>query len=278
MVAIVNHSLVSIHSLHYVLFTIRSYNTENETVLPMAPLVFENSSARKEEHFINVLNFGGWDPKEKERYSICIYYYRSNISIEQPDLFICQDVMNDYLMYARSKSHPEYRLLFILTQYLIILTILFVLQSLLSMRKHRIAYIVHQHLISKAHRFRNSFSSLSLVRQSVSSADILTSDELDSTDNDPRFSTRIVSSPVSSAIDTVSPNEDEPFIKLPANKNHVQFLLGEAEESDDTDEVDSTLPTNEPYCDRSDALQSVAHILDSDKPWCKYKRPSISPC
>ena len=287
-----NHSLSSIHSLHYLLFTFRSYNPKNETVLPMEPLVFEGSRARQEKHFINALSVGGLDPKKKERYTFCIYYYQRNISIEWPDLSICQDVINDHTMYTHSQAHSKSDLVFISTQYSIIITILVVLQTLLSMHKRHIAHVVQQHLINKAHRFRSSFSSISLVRQSVSSADILTPHELDCRGENHQFSAGIVSSPIMlqsnasilSAVGTASSEENEPFIKLAANKNHVQFLLGEEEESDDTDEADGTqldpkaLADSGPYGDRSDAMQSIAHILDNDKPWCKYKRPSISVC
>ena len=282
MVDIVNHSLTSIHSLRYVLFAFRSHNPKNETVLPMERLVLEGSRTRQEGHFINALSVGGLDSKKKERYTFCIYYYQSNISIERPDLFICQDVINDHTMYTHSQAHSKSDLVFISTQYSIIITILAVLQILLSMHKRHIADVVQQHLINKAHRFRSSFSSISLVRQSVSSANILTPDELDCTDEDHRFPTRIVSSPTmlqshssnTSVVGTVGCEENEPFIKLAANKNHVQFLLGEEEESDDTDEADGTqidpktLTESGPYGDRSDAMQSIAHILDSDKPWC----------
>jgi predicted RND superfamily exporter protein len=136
------------------------------------------------------------------------------------------------------------------------------------MRKRRLAHIVHQHLINKTQRLRSTLSSVSLVRQSFSSIDTTTEQQHKTISGrvhhqENKLKKRIISSP------------DEPFLKLISNKNHVHFFFGLDEGSDDNESNTSLNPQirtthNEPYSDRSDALLSMAHILDTNKPWSKH--------
>ena len=84
-----------------------------------------------------------------------------------------------------------------------------------------------------------------------------------------------------------SSDENEPFLRRIPSKNHVHFLLGPGEGSDEdnTDDEHETThhPTttttnhNEPYGDQSDALLSMAHILDTNKPWSRHDHdPSMA--
>jgi hypothetical protein len=186
-----------------------------------------------------------------------------------PDLFICQDIIHDH------SKHPVHGLVFVLTQYSIILGILIVLQGLFSMRKRRIAHIIHQHLINKTQRIRSTLSSVSLVRQSFSSMDAAQNHENE-------LKKRITSSPAIILSDESSPknlpkhsDENEPFLKLLSNKNHVHFFCSFDEGSDDSEsnDIPTLNPSIEPYSDQSDALSSMAHILDSSKPWSKHITP-----
>jgi hypothetical protein len=102
---------------------------------------------------------------------------------------------------------------------------------------------------------------------------------------DNRLKKRIISSPAIILSDSSVPlhngtnsfDEDEPFLKLTSTKNHVHFLLGLDEGSDDYQSEDIQIDTtlNEPYRDRSDALLSMAHILDTNKPWSKHNHHTI---
>lgn len=291
LVSVRSHWINSIHPLRYSLFIIRQYKTNMEEVLNMTALNLTRDAETKQHCYLSVLKLKRLNLKE--RYSVCIYYYRSNTSIRHADLFICQDIINDYHKYAHDKAHAPYGLLFILTQYSIIFAILLILQTLFSIRKRRIAEIVHQQLISKAQRVRASFSSISFIRQSISSndtpIDTVENDSL-SADQDPYPKESPISpKTILSNVSIPSFDENQPFIKTASNKNHVQFLLGEAEDSDTTDENDPTKSngisssaskssSHEPYGDQSDALMYMAHILDGEKPWSKYKRASISVC
>ncbi len=156
-------TIQSIYSLKYYLFTIRQYKTNTEKVLKMEQLILKTTPSGNDEHFSNSLLLIRLNPKEK--YSICIYYYQNDILTKMPDLIICQDIMHDHL------KHSVHGLLFILTQYSIILGILIVLQGLFSMRKRRLAHILHQHFMDKAQRLCSRLSSVSLIRQSFSSMD-----------------------------------------------------------------------------------------------------------
>jgi hypothetical protein len=281
MVFIPSRSIQSIHSLKYFLFTIRQYKTNTEKVLKMEQLILKTTSSRHDEHFSNSLLLIRLNPKEK--YSVCIYYYQLNISTQMPDLFMCQDIMHDHL------KHPVHGLLFVLTQYSIILGILIVLQGLFSMRKRRLAHIVHQHLINKTQRLRSTLSSVSLVRQSFSSIDTTTEQQHKTISGrvhhqENKLKKKVISSPaivlsepsIPSSINTkTNLDENEPFLKLISNKNHVHFFFGLDEGSDDNESNTSLNPQirtthNEPYSDRSDALLSMAHILDTNKPWSKH--------
>jgi hypothetical protein len=293
MVSIPSRSIDSIHSLKYFLFTIRQYKTNTEIVLEIKQLFLKNTTLRDYEHFSNSLQLVRLNPKEK--YSICIYYYQVNNTIQMPDLLICQDIINDHL------KHSVHGLLFILTQYSIIIAMLIVLQGLFSMRKRRLAHIIHQHFINKTQRIRSTLSSVSLIRQSFSSMDTTTTEQQNHTRNshvvhyesmkyeENKLKKRIISSPaiiltessMSSDADGSVLDENDPFIKLTSNKNHVHFLLGLDEGSGDDDDseesvTDLQVPTSyrEPYSDRADALLSMAHILDTNKPWCKHSHHS----
>ncbi|CAF4632273.1 unnamed protein product, partial [Rotaria sp. Silwood2] len=166
MLSIGSRSIPSIYSLKYFLFTIRQYKTNTEKVLQIEHLILKTTPSRTDQYFSNSLLLLRLNPKEK--YSICIYYYQMNISTQMPDIFICQDIMHDHL------KHSVYGLLFVLTQYSIIIGLLIVLQGFFTARKRRLAHIVHQHLINKAQRFRSTLSSVSLVRQSVNLMDTTT--------------------------------------------------------------------------------------------------------
>jgi hypothetical protein len=292
MVSIPSRSIDSIYSLKYYLFTIRQYKTNKEIVLKMEQLILKTTPLKKDEHFSNSLLLIRLNPKEK--YSICIYYYQMNISTQISDLFICQHIRHDHL------KHSVHGLLFVLTQYSIILGILIVLQGLFSMRKRRLAHIIHQHLINKTQRLRSTLSSVSLVRQSFSSIDATTEHQHNTINShinykENKLKKRIISSPaivLSEPSTTLSNNnnnntknldENEPFLKLMSNKNHVHFFFGLEEGSDDNESNDFQNDTkvnpqissthNEPYGDRSDALLSMAHILDTNKPWSKHNLP-----
>ena len=263
MVSIPSRSNLSIYSLKYYLFTIRQYKTNIEKVLIMEQLILKSTSTGHDEYFSNSLQLIRLNPKEK--YSICIYYYQTNSSSQMPDLFICIDIMHDHL------KHSSHGLLFVLTQYSIIFAILIVLQGLYSIRKRRITHIIRQNLINKTQRIRSTFSSISLVRHSFSSMDATTNE----------IKKRNTSSPaiiLSESSPKQSDEETQPFIKLISNKNHVHFFCSFDENSDDSESNgspnDSTFnPSIEPYSDRSDALSSMAHILDSNKPWSKHITP-----
>ncbi|CAF1063353.1 unnamed protein product [Rotaria sordida] len=285
MLSILTRSIQSIHSLKYFLFTIRQYKTNTGKVLQMEQLVLQTTPSSTDEYFSNSLLLLRLNPKEK--YSVCIYYYQTNISTQMPDLFVCQDVMHDYL------QHSVHGLLFVLTQYSIIIGLLIVLQGLFTVRKRRLAHIVHQHLVNKAQRLRSTFSSVSLGRQSVNLMDTTIEEKntkINGHTNQEKNKLKkcFISSPaiiLSEPSNNTNNNSDEnePFLKLTTGKNHVHFLLGLDEESDDNDNdnanenipngITFNLPLtsthSEPYSDRSDALSSMAHILDTNKPWSK---------
>ena len=269
MISLPSRSLHSIQLLKYYLFTIRQHKTNTHKILQMDQLIPKISSTSKEEYFSNSLLLCRLNPKEK--YSVCIYYYRTNLSMAMPDLFICQDIMHDHL------KHSSHGIFFILTQYSIILGILVILQGLFSMRKRRITQILHQHFVNKTQRIRSTLSSVSLIQQSFSSMDTATEPQQhdeSKTDQENQLKKRFVSSPaiISNQPSTIpSIDEHEPFLKLNTNKNHVHFFFGLDEPSDDNESNDANF---EPYSDRLDALSSMAHILESNKPWSKHHQRS----
>jgi hypothetical protein len=287
MISIPSRSIQSIYSLKYFLFTIRQYKTNTEKVIQkIEPLILKTTPLRNYEHFSNSLLLSRLNPKE--RYSICIYYYQNNSSIEMPNFIICQDLMHDHL------KHSVHGLLFILTQYSIILGILIVLQGLYSMKKRRLAHIVHQRLMDKAQRLCSRLSSVSLIRQSCSSMDATLEQQTNAINGhinheENKLKKRIISSPAivlnEPSIIVNNGDEHEPFLKLSSAKNHVHFVLGldggfddnESEDilSDTTLNLRSPPTHSEPYDDRSDAFLSMAHILDTNKPWSKYNNPTI---
>ncbi|CAF1568263.1 unnamed protein product [Adineta ricciae] len=269
-----NHS---IDILKYYRFTIRQFKTKLEKILNMEQLFVKRTTQRNFDHFANSLLLKRLNPKEK--YSVCIYYYRDNVSTEMPDLFICQEIMHDHL------KHSVHGLLFILTQYSVIIGILVVLQGLFSMRKRRLAHIVHQHLINKSQRLRSTLSSISLVRQSFSSMDGPTSLYQHTNHDEDKFKKRIISSPAIVLTQPSTPSchssdENEPFLRLAPAKNHVHFLLG-LDENDDTESdcIDNqqipTMNVDETYGDHCDALLSMAHILDTNKPWSRQSHSTL---
>jgi hypothetical protein len=309
MVTMPSRSLKSIFSLEYFLFIIRPYEKNKEIILKMEKLTIKNETSIQTDHFLNSLRLTGLNHKEK--YSVCICYYQTNGSTKAPDLLLCQDIINDYSKFSELRTDPKHGLLFITTQYSIILALLVVLQSVFTMRKRRIAQIIGQHLSTTAHTIRSTFSSSNVTRQSFSSLDTAAEQQHHATsghttqrepamNGEGRMKKRIISSPAivirepSISIDNVNngatiTDENEPFLKRIPSKNHVHFLIGPNEGSDDESgdndnegiETDITVdpPTasahREPYDDQADALLSMAHILDTNKPWsCHSHNPS----
>ncbi|CAF1075528.1 unnamed protein product [Rotaria magnacalcarata] len=328
-------SLKSLYSLEYFLFIIRPYNKNREIVLKMAKLNSRNTTSRPYPHFENSLRLTSLNHKEK--YSICIYYYQKNISMKFPDLLLCQDIINDYAKFAHLKADAKHGLVFIGTQYSIIIGLLVVLQSVYSMRKRRITEYISQHLTTTAHSIRSTLSSVSLVRQSFSSLDAAAEQQHNhhttntqnsqhetKTDEEGKLKRRLPSAQFNiqnsqheiktdeegktkkrspstqfNTINHLSPpmsdgatssDETEPFLKRVSSKNHVHFLLGPGEGSDDDDDVhqndgnetnknsnsQSASDSAEPYGDQADALLSMAHILDTNKPWSRHNQDTSS--
>ncbi|CAF1189836.1 unnamed protein product [Rotaria sordida] len=299
-------SLKKISSLKYFHFIIRPYNQNREIILKKEKLSSKNTTLRPHPHFSNSLRLTSLNHNEK--YSICICYYQTNISTKPPDLLVCQDIINDYAKFAHLRTDPKHGLLFITTQYSIIIGLLVVLQSIFTMRKRRITEFISQHLAVTAQNIRTTLSSVSLVRQSFSSLDAAAeqqqqqqqrstnsqTNQRELTDLElKRIKKRNISSPaivvnqltVPTNDGAISSDETEPFLKRIPSKNHVHFLLGPGEGSDNDDddnenegsETNKTLnsqltPTHgEPYRDQADALLSMAHILDTNKPWSQYR-------
>jgi hypothetical protein len=265
----------------------------------MEKLYIKNTTSRLYPHFSNSLRLTALNHKEK--YSICISYYQTNTSTGAPDLLLCQDIINDYSKFSELRTDPKHGLLFITTQYSIIIALLIVLQSAFTMRKRRITEIVAKHIAITKHNIRTTFSSVSLGRQSCSSLDAAeqqqqqqhTANSL-AVQREPTINEeggikkRIISSPVivlsepSMSVDNGATNSDEnePFLKQIPSKNHVHFLLGTGEDDDDNETEDVEVNTivsprrasahREPYCDQADALLSMTHILDTNKPWSRH--------
>ncbi|CAF0802328.1 unnamed protein product [Adineta steineri] len=293
----------SIMLLEYFVFIIRPYHKNKEIILKMEKLNLKNTTSKPYLHFSNSLLLTALNHKEK--YSICISYYRQNTSTKIPDLLLCQDIINDYSKFSELRADAKHGLLFITTQYSIIIALLVVLQSVFTMRKRRVAQLISKQLHATAHSIRSTLSSVSLVRQSVSSLDAAA--ELQqhqhqhhatnhshaiprqpTIDEETKMKKRIISSPaivlsepsVSIDNDTHTTDENEPFLKRIPSKNHVHFLLGPGEDDDggEHDDIESHTLNNsqtasndkEPYSDQSDALLSMAHILDTNKPWSRH--------
>ncbi|CAF2363759.1 unnamed protein product [Rotaria sp. Silwood2] len=297
-------SLKSIFLLEYFLFIIRPYNQNREIILKMEKLSLKNTTSRSYPHFSNSLRLTSLNHNEK--YTVCICYYQTNISTKAPDLLLCQDVINDYAKFAHLKADPRHGLFFITTQYSIIIGLLVVLQSIFSIRKRRITQYIAQHLTTTAQSIRSTLSSVSLVRQSFSSLDAAAeqqqqhSTKSHTSQHEPTiveekgFKKRIISSPaivinqlsVPTNDGATSSDETEPFLKRIPSKNHVHFLLGpgEGSDNDDDDNEHESIPNNktlnpqsiptdeEPYRDQTDALLSMAHILDTNKPWSRHSQ------
>ncbi|CAF2113269.1 unnamed protein product [Rotaria magnacalcarata] len=286
MLSIPSRTIQSTVLLKYFRFTIRQYKTNMEKVLPIAPLMKKQlPPPRIGEFYSNALKLLRLNPKET--YSICIYYYQSNVSIQMPDLFICQDLLLDHL------KAPERDFIFILTQYSIIIGFLIILQTLFSIKKRRLAHILHQHLVNKAQKFRSTLSSVSLVRQSLNLSDTTAEQKHIRTNghvypeknilkkrftSSPAIVLNEPSVPLNKSIN--NPDENEPFLKLATGKNHVHFLLGLDEESENDDDNETTPDDttlnpplasrlSEPYGDNCDAILSMAHIFESNKPWSR---------
>ena len=271
MISVPSSSTVeSLISLKYYLFVIRQYKTNMEKILSMDQLNLRTSSTGIEHYYSNALILERLNPKEK--YSICIYYYQVNSSSNIADLSICVDLMHDH------SKHSAHGLLFVLTQYSIILGILIVLQGLFSMRKRRLAHIIHQHFLNRKQRILSTLSSVSLVRQSFSSASVLPED------HQIELKKRVISSPAiiitapSTPSSPGSPrpiDETEPLIEMTSNRNHVHFFCHVDEDSDE-DDIVFVPPHHEPYSDQPNALLCMTHILDTNKPWCKHS-PETTP-
>lgn len=294
MATVPSRSLKSITVLKYFHFIIRPYHSNREIVLKMEKLNIKNTTSIKYNHFSNILRLTALNHHEK--YSVCICYYQTNTPTKSPDLFLCQDIINDYGKFSHLRADPKHGLVFIITQYSIILALLFVLQSVFTMRKRRIAQYIGQIVSNKAHSFRTTLSSVSLGRQSFSSLEAAAAEQQQhATDGHaiPRevkineesgLKKRIISSPAIVISEPATPmnhganssDETEPFLKLIPSKNHVHFLLGPNDGSDDDDEnlesenTDGNTTQREPYDDQGDALLSMAHILDTNKPWCRH--------
>ncbi|CAF3542794.1 unnamed protein product [Rotaria sp. Silwood1] len=295
MLSLTTRTFQSIYSLKFFRFTVQEYKT-NTTVLPMKQLILESTASGNDKYFSNSLLLLRLNPKEK--YVICIFYYQLNVSTQMPDLFMCLNIMHDHL------NDSAHGLIFVLTQYSIILGLLIVLQVLFIVRKRRLAHIVHQHLINTTQRLRSTLSSVSLVRQSMNLMDTIieqkttrmnghVNQEMNKLKKHIIPSSAIVISEPTIESNNIenSSNENEPFLKLTTEKTHVHFLLGLNDESDDNNGGDDDdddddkgyekIPNNktfiplimptlmEPYDDQSDALSSIAHILDTNKPWSK---------
>ena len=169
MVSMPSRAVKSIFSLEYFLFIIRPYTSNKEIILKMEKLHPKENISSTFTYFSNALRLTALNPKEK--YSICICYYRTNLSTDTPDLLLCQDIINDYSKFSHLRTDPKHGLLFITTQYSIIIALLAFLQGTFTIRKRRYAQIIRQHLTTKAHSIRTTLSSVSLVRQSFSSLD-----------------------------------------------------------------------------------------------------------
>jgi hypothetical protein len=299
MAAMPSRSVKSITVLQYFRFIIRPYHKNREITLKLEKLNLKNSTSNKYRHFSNALRLTALNHDEK--YSVCICYYQMNSSTKVPDLVLCQDVINDYSKFSHLKTDPKHGLVFIATQYSIIIALLVVLQSVFTMRKRRVAEIFGQMVANKAHSIRTTLSSVSLVRQSFSSLDAAAEQQQQqhatnghaihrepTVEEEKGIKKRIISSPaivISEQSVPVAPSgtesdENEPFLKRIPSKNHVHFLLGPGEGSDEEDDHDnedtdantqvSTSSQREPYNDQADALLSMAHILDTNKPWCRH--------
>jgi hypothetical protein len=300
-----SRSLKSINLLKYFHFIIRPYNKNREIILKMEKLNIKNATSSKNSQFSNVLRLTALNHHEK--YSVCICYYQTNSSTKIPDLLLCQDIINDYSKFGHLKPNAKHSLVFIFTQYSIIFALLVVLQSVFTMRKRRVAHIIGQLVSNKAHSIRTTFSSVSLVRQSFSSLDTAAEQQQQqqqqqqhateghaiqrepTIDEEGRFKKRIISSPaivisepsVTMSHGATSSDETEPFLKRIPSKNHVHFLLGTGEGSDEdgeNEDIDANTALNqqtasshrEPYDDQADALLCMAHILDTNKPWSRH--------
>ncbi|UJR25411.1 hypothetical protein I4U23_006758 [Adineta vaga] len=288
--------LKSITSLKYFVFIIRPYHKTREIILKTEKLVAKNTTENPYPHFSNSLLLTALNNHEK--YSICISYYQTNHSIKIPDLLLCQDIINDYAKFAELKTDIKHGLLFITTQYSIIIALLVVLQSVFTIRKRRLAQVVAKHFTTTAHSIRSTLSSVSLVRQSFSSLDAAgehhhhhhhnTNNQAvprePTIEEETKIKKRIISSPaivlnepsIETDHEATNADENEPFLKRVSSKNHVHFLLGPGEEDDDGGNEDiqinppQTSTSVEPYSDQSDALLSMAHILDTNKPWSRH--------
>jgi hypothetical protein len=293
-----SRSLKSITLLKYFLFIIRPYHKHREIVLKMEKLIVKNTTSRKYHHFSNILTLTALNHNEK--YSICICYYQTNTSTKTPDLVLCQDIINDYAKFAHLKADISHNLVFITTQYSIIIALLVVLQSLYSMRKRQFAQMIGQIVTDKAHSIRATLSSVSLGRQSYSSLEAAAEQQHHATNShvikheptideeDGLKKKKNISSPaiviteptVSINHGATSSDETEPFLKGIPSKNHVHFLLGTGEGSDDDDDdheheatdANTALSEKDPYDDQANAISCMAHILDTNKPWSRHSQ------
>lgn len=302
-----SRTMKSITLLRYYRFIIRPYNKNRDIILKLEKLILRNSTSKRYHHFSSGLRLT--ELNHHEKYSICICYFQNNISLKTPDLILCQDIINDYSKYSNLRTDAKHGLVFITTQYSIIIALLIVLQSVYSMRKRRFTQYIGQIVANKAQSIRSTLSSVSLVRQSFSSLDAAAEQQHamsthaplnDSTIKEEEtgktggFKKRIISSPAivvsqqqtnTSDHGAHSSDENEPFLKRIPSKNHVHFLLGPGEGSDEDEAIDeddenkhddsnssphSASSRRGPYDDQQDALLSMAHILDTNKPWSRH--------
>ena len=294
-----SRSVKSITVLQYFHYIVRPYKINREIILKLEKLHMKNSTSRRYGHFSNTLVLTALNHHEK--YSVCICYYQTNSSTNVPDLLLCQDIVNDYSKFSELRADAKHGLVFITTQYSIIIALLVVLQSVFTMRKRRVTHLLSQLVTTKAHSFRTTLSAVSLARHSFSSLDAAAEHQHHqhatnghavrhepTVEEEKGIKKRILSSPaivISDGFTSINPDvgaldETEPFLPRIPSKNHVHFLLGQGEGSDDEDDHENentdvnthmTVPTQRgPYDDQGDALLSMAHILDTNKPWSRH--------
>lgn len=304
-----SQTLNSISSLNYSLFSIRSHLIEKEVFLPLAKPHRMEDPTSNTTYLSNSLRLSALNHHEK--YTICIFYFQENISLADPELVLCQDIINDYSKFSNLKADLKHGLLFITTQYSIIIVLLVILQTSYTSRKRHWTRTVRQQLTTTANTIRTTLSSVSIGRQSFSSFDHgehhatnghATTREPTIDEEDLVVSQEVsIKSPSIIISETNSSNqrgagsiceENQPFLRKVPSKNHVHFLLGPGEGSDDEMDQDMSFDQNrrdsqsgstrrtsfqaEPYGDQTDALLSMAHILDTNKPWSRHNNdPSI---
>ena len=247
-----SNSLKSIFSLEYFLFLVRPHHQNREIILNMDKLTLRNTTSRPYPHFSNSLRLTSLNHHEK--YSVCICYYQKNSSSKTPDLLLCQDVINNYEKFSDLRADLKHGLVFITTQYSIIIGLLIVLQTVYSIRQRRVTHYITQYLSNTAHNVRTTISSVTSLRQSVSSMNVRIQQQ-HATDSDTSechsitdegrgarkgnvSSTSAVISHPSMIVNNsiLSSNETQPFLKRVPSKSYAHLLLGSGNASDEEDD------------------------------------------